>query len=84
MQARRVAGPVVALGIGTDAVRGSEPPDLAARAAAVLEAVFRQQIDFWLDANTRAGGTGLYLAIDPGGAPRSVGKEGPIIKVPAA
>lgn len=41
----------------------------------VFEAVFHQQITELLDPGTRARGVVLCLAVDPGGAPQSVGKE---------
>lgn len=44
------------------------------REAAVYEAVFRQQLGFWLDPSERARHTVICLAIDPGGAPQSVSK----------
>lgn len=59
--------------LSTNAGRVSGAPD--ARAEDVLEAVFRQQIELWLDAHTREGGTVLCFAIDPGGAPQSVEEE---------
>ncbi len=41
----------------------------------VFEAVFHQQITELLDPATRARGVVLCLAVDPGGAPQSVGKD---------
>lgn len=43
--------------------------------AAVLEAAFRQQIEEHLDETARARGTVLCVAIDPGGAPQSPGRD---------
>jgi hypothetical protein len=48
--------------------------DLAAETA-VFEAVFRQQIQEHLDHTARAAHTVICLAIDPGGAPQSPGRE---------
>jgi hypothetical protein len=45
------------------------------REAAVLVAVFRQQVQEHLDATERARRTVLCLAIDPGGAPQSPSRE---------
>jgi hypothetical protein len=56
---------------GAGAVGASE----LAREAAVLEAVFRQQIQEHLDATQRARGTVVCIAIDPGGAPQSPSRE---------
>lgn len=41
----------------------------------VFEAVFRQQVVELLDPTARASGVLLCLEVDPGGAPRSAGKE---------
>ncbi len=51
--------------------------DAADRASetAVFEAVFRQQIQEHLDATARAARTVVCLALDPGGAPQSPGRE---------
>lgn len=43
--------------------------------AAVLEAVFRQQVEEHLDATERARGTVVCIAIDPGGAAQSPSRE---------
>jgi len=59
--------------VSRNAGRVSGAPN--ARADDVLEAVFRQQIELWLDAHSRQDGTVLCFAIDPGGAPQSVDKE---------
>jgi hypothetical protein len=49
--------------------------DLAASETAVFEAVFRQQIQEHLDVSARGAGTVICLAINPGGAPQSPGRE---------
>lgn len=41
----------------------------------ILEAVFRQQVTELLDNGARARGVVLCLAVDPGDAPQSVGKD---------
>lgn len=46
-----------------------------AKEAAVLEATFRQQIEEHLDASAEAKDTVICLAVDPGGAPQSPGRE---------
>jgi hypothetical protein len=56
---------------GGDRVRAAEPRS----EGAVFEAVFRQQVQEHLDATERARKTVLCLAIDPGGAPQSPGRE---------
>ena len=52
----------------------TEAADLT-REAAVLEAVFRQQVREHLDAAERARGTVVCIAIDPGGAPQSPSRQ---------
>jgi hypothetical protein len=47
----------------------------SATEAAILEAVFRQQVREHLDATGRARGTVVCIAIDPGGAPQSPSRE---------
>ena len=64
---------VAALVLPCAAGRGQAAPP--AQEAAVLEAVFRQQIQEHLDATERARRTVVCLAIDPGGAPQSPGRE---------
>jgi hypothetical protein len=67
---------VVTLGlllVLSGALRVSGKP--ADQADDVLEAVFRQQIELWLDDHERERGTVLCLAIDTGDAPQSVEKD---------
>ncbi len=47
----------------------------SATEAAILAAVFRQQVREHLDATERARGTVVCVAIDPGGAPQSPSRE---------
>ena len=72
-----VHGAAVALLIGVQATAPGAVPPGATRAteSAVTVAVVRQQIQEHLDASARARGTVLCVAIDPGGAPQSVGRE---------
>ena len=62
------------LGLGPSSGPVVRPAELA-RESAVFEAVFRQQIDEHLDASARAARTVVCLAVDPGGAPQSPGRE---------
>lgn len=69
---------------GAQASPGATAADLEAR---LFAAVFRQQRTELLDADARARGVVLCLAIDPGGAPQSVSAErlkaldlGPLIR----
>ncbi len=69
---------VVALLVGgVQAASPSAPSRGASRAteSAVTVAVVRQQIQEHLDPSERARGTVLCVAIDPGGAPQSPGRE---------
>ena len=58
---------------GSGAEAGNETD--RAREAAVLEAVFRQQLREHLDATERARGTVVCIAFDPGGAAQSPSRE---------
>jgi hypothetical protein len=59
------------LAVAWAAVPSPAPTAEVDREAAVLEAVFRQQLEEHLDAAERARGTVLCLGMDPGGAPQS-------------
>jgi len=72
VRARRRGGLGLLLVLSGALPLSGQPDD---QADDVLEAVFRQQIELWLDPDARAGGTVLCLAIDPGGAPQSVDRE---------
>ena len=60
-----------ALPLGTGVAVGA---DLATEAA-ILEAVFRQQVREHLDGTARAAAAVVCLAVDPGGAPQSPSRE---------
>lgn len=56
-------------------VRSDAGPGSPQASEEVFAAVFRQQVEDLLDAEARALGTVLCLAVDPGGAPQSVSRE---------
>ena len=70
-----LAALLVAVLMAAPAAGGEAEDESRAREAAVLEAVFRQQVREHLDASARARGTVVCVAIDPGGAPQSPGPE---------
>ena len=67
--------PALALAAVLLQASGAHLDDARRRDDAVFEAVFRQQIEFWLDPSARASRTVICLAIDPGGSARSVSRE---------
>ncbi len=72
---RRLVSALVISAVPCAALANTPATAESAMESAVFVAVFQQQIREHLDATERARGTVICIAIDPGGAPQSPGRE---------